>query len=247
MKHCVTVEDGVRNVLEIYECSPSCNWAYRRAGEEDFTDALSLDGKDYPLFWWRTDTQIAGLYEMAPSRQPCSMKLNRSCSRREGLEKLTYREIDIAQHVLHSELRSVMCFEAGEARNILGTMENETVAVFELAASMHEDAEEQGRHTFWGKNGMASDRVVSQKTASEAIYLFTEADPKPETYNDLFLYMYGLSKPDVIRACAIAEVLMGRTDPAAWLRADAQIRKVLQAVHRSAESGARITVKEAAQ
>ncbi|MBQ7566325.1 MAG: hypothetical protein IJT18_04320 [Oscillospiraceae bacterium] len=237
MQKCRTVEDGVAAVLKVYEQTPGCTWAYRRAGEGDLTDVLTLDGKDYPLFWWRFDTQTSMLHEMAPSREPCSMKLNRSCGKGEGLARLTYREFDIAQWVLRSALQSVMCFENGEARNILGTMENGCVAVFELAAALCDGTEEQGRHTFWGKNGMGSDRVVSQKVPSQATYLFTDDKTQAETYNDVFRCMYGLEKPDVVRACAIAEALMGRVDPAEWLRADAQLRRCLAAVERSAQSG----------
>jgi hypothetical protein len=121
-------------------------------------------------------------------------------------------------------------------------MANERVAIFELAAVLHEDTPEQGRHTYWGQDGMASDRVVSQKVPSEAVYLFTDEEEKAETYNDIFLYMYGLNKTDATKAAAIAEILMGWREADDWTQKDAHYRRCIEAAWRSAESGQRVEV-----
>ena len=172
MKKCLTIEDGVRAVLSIYNVTPDKTWEYIPVGEENLTDTIVLDGVEYPLFWWRCDTQIMALYERAPKRKLCSMKLNRSCTKSYGIDRLMYQEIDIAEMMLDSQVESIMCFGNANARNMIAVMENQRVAVFELAAVLHDGTAEQGRHIYWGQEGMASDRVVSQKVASEAIYLF---------------------------------------------------------------------------
>ena len=244
MKKCVTIEDGVRAVLDVYRHTPTVEWELIPAAEGELVDHILLDGEKYPLFWWRFDTQVAELCALAPERKLCSMKLNRSCSKADGLERLMYKEFDIAENVFRSKIEKVMCFKNENALNMLATMKNERVAVFELSAALNENTPEQGRHIYWGQDGMASDRVVSQKVASEAIYLFTEDEEKPAVYNDIFIYMYGLNKTDATKAEAIAEILMGRIDISDWHQRDAHYRSCIAAAEESARAVKRVTVKE---
>ncbi len=239
MKKCNTIEEGVASVIEMYRYSINKEWQYLPAGDGDLCDKLILDGEEYPFFWWRCDTQVAALIRMAPERKPSSMKLNRSCPKSEGLDRLLYRELDIAEQVLGSPIAKVMCLRNEPALNMLATTENERVAIFELAAVLNENTAEQGRHTLWGSDGMASDRVVSQKVASEAIYLFTEEEEAPETYNDIFNYMYGLSKTDATKAAAILEILLGNLDISHWKELDAHYRRCMAAAEDSALTGSR--------
>lgn len=244
IKKCMTIEDGVRNALEAYQAEPAVQWQYISAKDGDYADTLELDGVKYPLFWWRCDPQINTMQEKAPERKICSMKLNRSGAKSQGLERLLYKELDIAEYIMGSSVCSVMNFRNENAMNMLCTMENDRVALFELAAVLHDETPEQGRHSYWGEDGMASDRVVSQKVASEAIYLFTEDQKDPETYNDLFIYMYGLDRTDTLKATAIAEIIMGRRDISDWLLRDAHYRRCIEAADRSAKTMCRLTVEE---
>lgn len=240
MQTCQTIEDGVRTVLKIYNAA-SPDWEYLPGG---LCDRLRIGDRTIPLFWWRTDTQVAQMIRLAPPRKLCSMKLNRTGTKREGLEPLLYRELDIAQTMLNAPIRKVMCYRRDHSLTMLTTLANERVAVFELAAVLHDDTPEQGRHTYWGENGMASDRVVSQKVPSEAVYLFTDDAEKAQTYNDIFLYMYGLNKTDATKAAAIAEILLGRTDTSDWAMRDAHYRRCIEAAWQSARTGERVEVSE---
>lgn len=244
MKKCNTIEEGVASVIKMYRYSIDKEWRHLPAGEGDLYDKLILDGTEYPFFWWRCDTQIATLIQMAPERKPCSFKLNRSCRKSEGLDRLLYRELDIAEQVLGSPIAKVTCYRNDPALNMIATTEKEQVAIFELAAVLNEDTVEQGRHTLWGSDGMASDRVVSQKIASEAVYLFTEDEKEPETYNDIFNYMYGLSKTDATKAAAIIEILLGNIDPCEWKALDPHYRRCMAAAKDSASTGTRKEVTE---
>lgn len=59
MKKCLTVQDGVNAVLDIYEEKTTAVWKYIPAGTGDLTDKLLLNGVEYPLFYWRCDTICA--------------------------------------------------------------------------------------------------------------------------------------------------------------------------------------------
>lgn len=244
MNRCMTVEDGVKIALDIYSYKLDKKWKYCPANTQEYTDKLWIDGEEFPLFWWRKDTQIDSLYQLAPERKPCSMKLSRVCSKKIGLEKLLYKELDISEYVLRSEIKSVMSFRNGQSMNMLATMHNACISSFELAATLNENTVEQGRHFLWGEDGMISDKVVSQKITSEAVYLFTEEEEKPEVYNDIFIYMYGLEKADVCRAVMIAQILMGQVSISDWKSRDKHYTKCITAVADSNKMGKKIYVEE---
>jgi len=243
MKKCNCIDDGVQAALTIFQQTPQVRWQYVPAKAGELVDTLVLDGEVYPLFWWRCDPQVGSMYSKAPGAKICSMKLNRAGAKSEGLEKLLYKELDIAEWVMRSRVRTVMNFRNGGSMNMLATMESERVAIFELTASLHDETPEQGRHTFWGEDGMASDRVVSQKIASEAVYLFTEDAKDPQTFNDIFIYMYGLSRTDVLKATMIAEILMGRRDISDWKERDQHYRRCIAAAEESARTVRRLEVE----
>ena len=243
MEKCMTIEDGVKAALSVYHFVPDVSWEYIPAKETDLTDWLLLDGEAYPLFWWRSDTQIRALLERAQSRKLCSMKLNRSGAKQDGLDRLTYKEMDIAELMLQSAIEKVMCFRKEHSLDMLATMENGCVAVFELGAVLHENTTEQGRHIYWGQAGMASDRVVSQKVASEAIYLFCEEEEKATVYNDIFVYMYGLDKTAATKAACIAEILMGWMNISDWKSKDQHYRRCIEAAKESARSVTRVNIE----
>ena len=175
------------------------------------------------------------------------MKLNRTCSQKEGLERLLYRELDIAELMLDAPVRDVMCMKNGKSMNIVATMENERVALFELGATVHDGTDEQGRHTYWGEEGMASDKVVSQKLPSRAVYLFTQDQAQVQTYHDIFIYMYGLSQTDVFKAVCISEILLGRRDISDWKEKDAHYRCCIAMAAESAEKVRCLPVYEEVQ
>ena len=238
MHKCQSIADGVNAVLKIYHIDPP-DWELT---EGELCDWLRIGDRTIPFFWWRTDTQVAQMISLAPPRKLCSMKLNRTCTKREGLARLLYRELDVAEAMFGARVAKVMCYRRENSLIMLATMDNERVAIFELAAVLHDDTADQGRHSYWGEDGMASDRVVSQKVASDAVYLFTDEQDKPETYNDIFLYTYGLSRTDATKAAAIAELLMGWRKPEDWNERDAHYRRCIEAAWRSAESGERVEV-----
>ena len=246
MEKCLTIEQGVARVLKIFEKEPA-GWELIPAGEGDYTDTLVLEGEKYPLFWWRSDPQVDMMHDLAPERKICSMKLNRTCPKSWGLNKLLYKELDIAEYMIGSPVKTVMNFRQGSSMNMLCTMENDRVAIFELGATLHDGTDEQGRHTYWGEAAMASDRVVSQKLPSRATYLFTQDSPQVQTYHDLFIYMFGLSATDVIKAVCISEILLGRRDISDWKEKDAHYRCCIAMAEESAQQVRCLPVYEEVQ
>ena len=243
MEICKTIEDGVKSALRLYEINDELSWRYIPRPSGEYTDFVMINGVKYPLFWWRRDSQIAYIIASAPSKKPVSMKLNEESPASYGLDALVYKNFDIAEVSLNSEIASVMCFKKTKSLNMIATMLNKRVAVFELAAVLKDGTKQQGRHSVWGEEGMCSTRVVSQKIDTQAIYQFTDDSVTPVTYNDEFIYMYGLEKDDVAKASLIAEMLMGRVDYSDWIARDAKYKKYLAAMNKSADNSERVFVK----
>lgn len=243
MEKCFTIEDGVNSALSLYEFKSDVKWKYIPRPDGEYTDFVMINGVNYPLFWWRNDSQIAYIIASAPSKKPVSMKLNEECAQSYGLDALAYKNFDIFETSLKTEAESVMCFKKTKSLNMIVTAVNKRVGVFELAAVLKDGTKPQGRHSVWGEVGMCSTRVVSQKVDTQAIYQFTDDSITPVTYNDEFIYMYGLEKDDVAKASLIAEMLMGRVDYSDWISRDAKYKKYLAAMNKSTETCERVLVK----
>ena len=244
MRKCTTISEGVKSALELYQITPNYDWEYIEGGKDDFTDFLRLGDVIYPLFWWREDSQVGALIGGGPSRNTCSIKLNSSCKKSYGLEKLMYREFDIAEQIARSEINNVTCFRNGNSANILATMKNEIVALFELASCLNEETDDQGRRSLWGTNGMVSDRVVAHKLSGEEIYLFTNDKKYPETFTDLFIHMYGLNKEQIYKATYITKILMGSIDTSKFFEDDKRLKLNVKATIESSKIENRVYVKE---
>lgn len=240
MKKIDTIEQGVKSALELYEKDPCVKWNIVGLDENRYTDGLILEEKEYPLFWWREDAQVSALIDGAPSRKTCSIKINSSVKKSYGLKRLMYREFDIAEQIARSTIAAVTCFINGKSANIIATMANGIVACFELAACLNEQTDDQGRRSFWGQNGMMSDRIVSHKLSGEEIYLFTDDKKTPETFTDLFIHMYGLDKEAIYKSTYVARVLMNEIDISNVFETDDRLKRCVKAAFDSAETGSRI-------
>lgn len=243
MKKCATIQEGVQSALDLYEITPICDWEYIPMGEGDYTDYLRLGDTVYPLFWWREMSQVSQLVGGAPSRHVCSIKINQSVKKSYGLERLMYREYDIAERISRSQINNVTCFRTGNSANILATMKNDVVSLFELASCLNEETDDQGRRSFWGSDGMMSDRVVAHKMSGEEIYLFTDDEKDPETFTDLFIHMYGLNKTDVYKATYITRILMGHIDVSEFIQDDLRLKANVKATLKSVDVQDRVYVK----
>lgn len=234
MEKVTSVEQGVDKILAIYEKSATQKW--RIIKDDNLVEHVEIDGKTYPFFWWHEDPQTSALRNNAASCKAVSCKFNALNCRSEGIDKLMYKEFEIADWVLGSTVSRLTCFEAGTSVNVLATYENERVVLFELGSTLPDGTVQQGRHSVWGEQGMGSDRVVSQKLASSAIYMFTDS-PNPTEFNDEVIHLYGLEKTDVNRVACVYKMLTGEVDYSDWNERDARVRKYIRLAHKSAQEG----------
>ncbi len=237
-----TIEQGVQAVFKDRGKEIDKQWKYLPAQGEELVDILVVDGEEIPLFWWRYDNQVFPLKNKEQNMDSVSCKLNTVSSKVNGLDRLLIRHFDIAEWFLKSSVRKLNCYRKGNSAEVLLTMENEKVAMVELAATLGENANEQGRMTIWGKKGMASNRVVSQKDMPQSIYVY-DSEGNLQTYNDLCITLYGLSRMQVIKVAAITDVLCGNYDVAGSKQAMEKYKRYLDYSKRSAEENKPYFVK----
>ena len=243
MKKISSIVEGVKAVLEDCEISVHTPWEYVPATGESLVDWVVFKGEKIPLFWWRYDNQIFPLADRAEEIKSVSCKLNTVTTREHGLDRLIIRQCDIAEWILRSQVARLNAYQKGGSAEILLTMENKKVAILELSASLSSTIEEQGRLTVWGRQGMTSNRVVSQKDLPQSIYVYTESG-KVDTYNDLCPMLYGLSRLDIIKVSAIVDILRGTCDSKEIQSAYERCEKYLKTCKKSAQENKPFKVKE---
>ena len=233
----LTIEDGVNSLFQVNGIKDAPKWKFLPKTENDYTDKVLIDGQVYPIFYWRHDPQIQaimrnGKYNIGGS---CSAKISGMIDKTYGLDAFLYKEIDNAEWILDSKIKKLTAFVNQNAANLLLKMENEKVAVLELGANLPEGAEEQTRHTVWGKMGMESTRVVSTKVRPQSVYLYTDR-AEPYTFNDATIELYGLSLYDATIAVSIFKMLTGKVD-LAWIRQrDRQLVSYINKVYESSNN-----------
>jgi hypothetical protein len=94
--------------------------------------------------------------------------------------------------------------------------------------------------------GMESTRVVSTKTRSQSVYLYTDR-AEPYVFNDATVELYGLSLYDATIAVSIFKMLTGKVD-LAWLKVrEKELIAYINNVYTSSERAQSIIYGEAVE
>ena len=240
-----TIEDGVNSLFQVNGINDSPKWKFLPKTENDYTDQVLIDGQVYPIFYWRNDPQIQaimrnGKYNIGGS---CSTKISGMIDRTYGLNAFLYKEIDNAEWILDSKIKKLTAFVNQNAATVLLKMENDKIAVLELGSNLPQGAEEQTRHTVWGKMGMESTRVVSTKVRPQSVYLYTDR-AEPYTFNDATIELYGLSLYDATIAVSIFKMLTGKVD-LEWIKQrDQQLLSYINNIYESSNNEKSIVFDE---
>nr|MBO4518043.1 hypothetical protein [Clostridia bacterium] len=229
-----SVKDGVISLIDKNKTEITATWDYFKKGANDMTDSVAIDGKTYPLFYWRSDPQIEAIARNAKNNigGSVSVKISGMVSKNYGVNAFLYKELDTAEWVLDSEIKKITACVNKNAINATLLMKNGKVALLELGATLPDGAEEQTRHTAWGKQGMESTRVVSTKVRPQSVYLFTDRI-EPYAFNDATLELYGLTLADATAAVAVYKAISGKTDLRFNIERDKKLRFYMEKVYES--------------
>ena len=241
MKKVNTVEEGVRKLLEIRHL-PVPTFRYEKAKDGAYCDVLELEGKRMPLLSMRADLQIASLIEFGEIGGNSALNAHAFASSDMTMEQLMYREFDIAEAVLHSEIVRVMAYVNGGAANVIASMADGTCANLELGNTLAVGARHQTLHRIITNHGMANDRALDCQTNVSQITLFG-ADGNVRGFDDDEYYLWGLSEDEVRAVFAIHAIIVGALDASDYDRIDARHRAAVNAAMESARRGECVEVR----
>lgn len=236
-----SIEQGVRKLLELRHVRVPA-FRYIKAAKGEYCDVLELEGKRIPLLAMRTDLQIASLIEYGEIGGNSALNAHAFASCDMSMEQLMYREFDIAEAVLHSEIVRVMAYVNGGAANVIATMADGTCANLELGNTLAAGARHQTLHRIITNHGMANDRALDCQTTVSQITLFG-ADGTQRGFDDDEYYLWGLSEDEVRAVFAIHAIIVGALDASDFDRIDARHRAAVDAAMESARRGECVEVR----
>lgn len=243
MKQIKSIREGVENLLKIKEITDAPTWEIVKAKEGELYDTVLVDGKAYPLFWWRFNSQQSTIHNYAKLINCVTAKLNLCSDKTEGIDRLMFREFDLAEWFMYSKIKYFNAFIKNSSANILVTMENENVVQLELGSTLVEGSEDQGKHTVWGKDGMVGDRVVSEKLRQQSLFVFTDST-RPYLYSDNTYDLYGLNRYEVDVAATVYNILIGNVDLNEWLDSAKRVTEYVRLARVSNDEGRKINASE---
>ncbi len=235
MEKVTSIQAGVEKLLKIRGREvPAFRLEARR--EEDFVDTLVWNGHEIPLFSSRYEPRIRAVagYGSKPEDNS-ALNVYSFVGSDISLDRLIYRELDIAEFILHSKIKKITAFTNRNAVNLIAIMENGTSANIDLGNTMQPGAHYQCQHRLITNHGMANDLGVTDMTIQHQLYVFGAEGTS--IFDDDEYYLYGLNEEEVAKVLTIHAVITGHVDWSQWAQNDIRYRRMIAAVYESSEQG----------
>ena len=157
-----------------------------------------------PLLPWRLERRFVELRRLVESGtvEPVLM-LRFSCQtdgRQMPLAAVLYREFDLAEWLMRSEIVSVMASINAQAANVVVRLAGGTIGSVEAHAALPEASPMLDRHELIARRGVASDRVVDTQVPQSSVYLYGPGGVRQWTDTDAELYGLSTGEINLVRA-----------------------------------------------
>lgn len=240
MEKVTDIRQGVEKLLSIRGREiPEFSLENRK--EDGFTPILLWEGKRIPLFTTRYDPRIRHIAGYGNQvEENSALNVYAFTGSDVSLDRLIYRELCIAEFILHSKVRKIMAFVNQNAANIIAVMENDTTANMDLGNTMAPGSHMQSQHRLITKHGMANDLSVTDMTVQHQVYIFGEKETS--VYDDDEYYLYGLNEEEVEMVLTVHGILTGHINCESWPEDHERYLTMVKAVYASAEAGKAVEV-----
>ena len=241
MEKVTDIRQGVEKLLKIRGREiPEFTFENRQEG--GFTPTLLWEGKKIPLFTTRYDPRIRHIAAYGNKvEENSALNVYAFTGSDVSLDRLIYREICIAEFILHSKIVKITAFVNENAANIIAVMEDGTTANMDLGNTMAPGSHIQCQHRLITKHGMANDLSVTDMTVQHQVYIFSE-DGKA-VYDDDEYYLYGLSEEEVETVLTIHGIFTGHISCETWQEDHLRYVKMVEAVYESGRTGKPVVLK----
>lgn len=245
-----SIEDGVKKLLNMRERAiPSFHVIPKKEGE--YIDTLVLEGREIPLFDVRYDHALLYLYEYGEIKKDNStLNVYSFTGSDVSLDQLMFKEMEIAEFLLHDRICAVTAFATPHAVNMILHMEDGTAANIDLGNTMAPGSQNQCQHRLITKRGTACDRSVAEMVVQNQVLVYGSNQTEPLYYDDNEVYLYGMSEEEIRKVMAIHAIINGKLDCSEWAQKKARLIEAIAAVHESAKRCATVYLRnreEAAQ
>lgn len=237
MEQIYTIQEGLLRLFQAGQ-RPAVDFTYEKATSETLCDHITVDGERYPVFDWRYSKKCYGIYAslLAHLGEPSTLKTLDFAPNTQTMEQELFRELELAEFILQSQVKSVMGYGTQQAANFLVRMKNGTLLSLETAVTMPAEARREAKHTIFTTNGMACDMVVDNVVVQEQIHVFNNGK-NPTTYTDDDVNLFGLSLQDQDTCYAIYALLDGREDKEEWKRQEQHLIPLIKGAMSTLRTG----------
>lgn len=242
MEKVTSIEEGVKKLLALRdrEIPP---FTYRRRSEGEYIDTLIYDGKEIPVF---DDYYNAHMLYIAKygeeTEKNSALNVYSFVGSDVPLKELMFRELFIAEYVLHTKIVSVTAFMKPNAANMIVVMQDGTAANIDLGNTMAPGSVNQCQHRLITTKGAACDRGAGDYTVSSLLSVFPSDSTESIGYDDDQFYLYGLSDVDVQKVCTVHAILTDQLDYSDWNERKARYLAAIDAAYTSSEEGRTVTL-----
>jgi len=179
----ITILEGLKRIYDYHgERCPEI-----RICEGEFYRSVLTDGVKVPVFSYRTAQKIEGMKLGELLGKPCA--LTATSVGHDSLEQILFRELDVAEYLLDSQVEHITAYASGESANLIVGMENGSKAHMQLCSSPH--GERQFHHELFTTQGTVSNRAVDSVIAQHALNVYTKDGD--ESYTDADVLLFGLT------------------------------------------------------
>lgn len=242
MEKITSIRQGVEKLLTIRGREiPEFSLACKQEGE--FAHTLIWEGKRIPLFTTRYDPRIRHIAAYGSrTEENSALNVYAFTGSDVSLDALMYRELSIAEFILHSKAKTITAFVNQNAVNMIVVMENGTNANLDLGNTMAPGSHMQCQHRLITKHGMANDLSVTDMTVQHQVYVFGEK--QTTVYDDDEYYLYGLNEEEVETVLTIHGIFTGHISCEGWAQDHVRYQKQIQAVYESDRTGKTVFVEK---
>lgn len=229
------IREGVEKLLRIRGREiPEFSIEFRKEGE--FCHTLVWEGKRIPLFTTRYDPRIRHIAGYgSKTEENSALNVYAFTGSDVSLDRLIYRELGIAEFILHSRIQKIAAFVNKNAANIIAVMADGTTANLDLGNTMAPGSHIQCQHRLITKHGMANDLSVTDMIVQHQVYIYGEDGTS--VYDDDEYYLYGLSEEEVETVLTIHGIFTGHISCESWQEDHVRYQKMIQAVYESGKTG----------
>lgn len=194
-----------------------------------------IEGKEIPLLSHRSERRFSELKNLCHNGTLKGLSVMRSArivEKGADLNESLYRELDICQWILQSNIKSIFTVKNENTMNVIAKTENDIVCTIELSATLRPGTKIVDKHEIISQRGIACDKVVDTQIMQESIYVYGD---KEEKFTDVDFELYGLDIDDIAvvrQAFVVARDGLGDE----LITADANLKKLIEMSDKSIEN-----------